>query len=214
MNSARVRNGKVLVEHRFPASPNFIAVRSSTMPRAGSSGSAPPATPPRPPTGKRPAAAVASATPKKAPRPSGPVVKPLTNSVEASAKKHLLGESYHGTRFGMLMYVDLIIISTDGGRLSEYDINAEDQLYGMTAMFGRGTYQLNESIKKSCFSQAARDADPSYRCPTFLHNSRAFGGINLLYGQCHDDNVCDDHVCPQVLSRTSSRRSTTRARAG
>jgi hypothetical protein len=95
------------------------------------------------------------------------VVKPLTNSLEASAKKHLLGESYHGNppRFGMLMYVDLIVIATDGGRLSEYDINADDQLYGMTAMFGRGTYQLNESIKKSCYSQAARNADPTYRCP-------------------------------------------------
>jgi len=122
------------------------------------------------------------------------VVKPLANSVEASAKKHLLAESHHGNpaRFGMVVYVDLIIIMTDGGRLSSYDINSDEQLYGMTVIFGRGTYQLNESIKKSCYSQAARDADPSYRCPSLLHNSRAFGGDNLLYHQCYVDNVCDD----------------------
>ena len=162
------------------------------MSRAGSA-RAPPATPPRPPSGKRPAAAaaVASATPKKVPRPSGfwtTVAKPLNNVVEAPPKKHLLGQSYHGNppRFGMLLYVDLIIISSDGARLSEYDVHAGDQLYGMTAMFGRGTYQLNEPIKNTCFSQAARDADPSYRCPTLLHNPRAFGGNNSLYCQCHE----------------------------
>ena len=84
----------------------------------------------------------------------------------------------------MVLYVDLIIISSDGGRLSEYDAEADKQLYGMTAMFGRGTYQLNESIKKICFSQAASDADPSYRYrryPNLLHNPRAFGGNILLF---------------------------------
>ena len=82
----------------------------------------------------------------------------------------------------MVLYVDLIIIiSSDGERLSEYVVGADEQLYGMTAIFGRGTYQLNESIKKICFSQAASDADPSYRCPNLLHNPRAFGGNISLF---------------------------------
>ena len=144
----------------------------------------PPATPPRPPPGKRAAAAgVASATPKKVSRLSAPTAKPLVNSVEASPKKRLLSTSYHGkpSCYGMLLYVDLIIISSDGGRLSDYDVEPDEQLYGMTAIFGRGTYQLNESIKKICFNQAASDADPSYRCPSLLHNPRAFGGNISLF---------------------------------
>jgi hypothetical protein len=103
---------------------------------AGSAGG-PPSTPPRPPSAKRVAVAIASATPKKIARPSGPTVKPLINSVEASPKKHFLATSYHGkpSRFGMF-FVDLIIVSSDGGHLSDYDVEADEQLYGMPAVFG------------------------------------------------------------------------------